>query len=435
MMKLRISHLTFKGIGVGCEPGGHERWRIAKVLPGELVEARPLETERGHHAILEEVLEASPDRRPVACCADRHCAACQMQCLSPERQRSIKGAQWAKLLQRIADVSVENVSEPHSPRLLFSYRNRTDLLFDHGCLGLRSLSGAVPDFTPLSGCLIQSAELNALVARMEELLAPFADIDTAVHFTLEEGFGKARITIYSSSEEKELAIAFASSLSVLSGASILYQALPPRGSHVYPPVEVLYGDGFYLFDYNRSGEPLYALKGAWTPVSRENAHLIRDLLYAEISEINLKFDTCVEMGCGCGTHTDIFSSVSSRYIGVDASWNAILSAEHNAGVSGWRNVEFRTGTDDRFFKKFYLRGNHSDLIVLHSCRLPFSSEIAEYCRKLCAREVLVVAPTAYAFSQEIKYLKNAGFELKKLHLCETMPHTYHMMGIARLSKE
>ncbi len=177
---------------------------------------------------------------------------------------------------------------------------------------------------------------------------------------------------------------------------------------------------------------LCALKGAWTPVNPRHAHMIRETL-SELSA-NSTFEHVCEIGCGCGTHTGVLAARSRRYTGIDASWPAIQSAQFNAKhAAGFGNASFFADTAEHYLDKRYYKGVRADAIVLHSNRLPYGDCVASLCRRFGAQTVFIVGPTAYALSRECRQFADLGYRLTDIVLCDTLPMSYHMMGVARLA--
>ena len=118
----------------------------------------------------------------------------------------------------------------------------------------------------------------------------------------------------------------------------------------------------------------------------------------------------------------------------DASWAAIRSAQYNARANGWTDAAFFTDTAEHYLDKRYFRGVRADGIVMHSNRMPYSLATAQMCGRFGAETVYIVAPTAYALAQECRHFASCGFGVRRICLCDTMPMTYHMMGLAMLAR-
>lgn len=448
----QIEKLHFRGEGLATdiESDSHRKIHIANALPGEKVlavepdlEKSEEKTCRRRYACLIDVLEPSPDRCLPECSQWRRCSACQYQCLGTDAQQKTKFDNWVRLIRRSVELP-ENVE--FKPALARSgYRHRTDALVFNHTLGmmprldiqlLESENAATADIRPipLRECVLHAPELNQLIEKVENHLK-ICDFPEKLAIGLEANAlagseSSERITVYSQPECVESARKSSEKLWSLLGIPVVFQVLPPKGSHVYPKPELFGNMIWYGYDVNEYGEILYAMKGAWTPVNPVNAHLIRETLKEMVSAYSL--GSVLELGCGCGTHTGVFRDHSKEYVGIDASWPAIQSAQFNAGKYQWQNVEFYTDTAEHYLDKRYYGGRRADAILMHSNRLPYSQKVAQWCKRFGARHIFIVAPTAYALAQECRHFAELGFSLERLVICDTLPMTYHQMGVVHL---
>lgn len=452
----RISHFHYCGDGMAQSHEGR-MFRIANALSGEQVEAEPCAIRRRSQACLTRVISPAPDRVEPPCPLWHSCPACQYACLSIDAQRALKKAHWLRLIQKFVQIPEACQTDFVCAPQTLAYRHRTDLTVFQTPNGL--VTGILPrtdiaavqyaqanpgcDLKEITAqdlydsaavqpldmqhCALHAPELAQLIARFCALRLPFAPL-TRIGF---EAYGsQARIIVYNMPEQahdsKQLAAQAGQALEV----PVIFQELPPRGSHVYPKPETLTGSPYYGYAHDDEGHLLYALHGAWTPVNPGNAALIRQTL-AEMTQ-SRHFDSLLELGCGCGTHASVMKRHARAYTGIDASWPAIQSAQHNAQTYNWQNAAFFTDTAEHYLDKRYYKGCRADAILMHSNRMPYSEKTAELCKRFGARTLYIVAPTAYAVAQECRHFTALGYRLTLLTLCDTLPMTYHMMAVASL---
>lgn len=454
--KFVIDRVNFRGEGLAYGED-HKIYRIANALEGETVLAVEASLERRRQAYLQEVVSPSPERIPPQCPHWRRCAMCQLSCMAYASQIAQKEKQWRRLLEKFLDLSkISNEIIFKRALYEYGYRNRCEGTVFGDVIGMMPRSDAcVAEMSqsddqesispiPLSSCALHRPELNALIQRVEAVL-PKCGFPKGTRLSFEandavlgarfqaESMSSSRVIVYGSYEERERARSAAACLGRALEASVVFQELPPHGSHVYPPAESISGNAWYAYDSDGAGNVLCALKGAWTPVNPLHAHQIRQTLEEMVA--NCLFEHCLEIGCGCGTHTDVLTRRSTRYTGIDASWNAIQSAQFNASnAEKWQNVAFYTDTAEHYLDKRYYKGIRADGILLHSNRMPYSRKTAELCLRFGANTIFIVAPTAYALAQECRHFCDLGLTLESLVLCDTLPMSYHMMGVAKLRK-
>ncbi len=458
MIAVQISHLNFCGDGC-ANTANHRQIHVANALPGETVSVEDVSIMRNRQACLCHVLTPSPIRQTPVCPNWKRCPACQFQCLPIEEQRLLKKNNWLKLIQKFTKIPDDcTVSFLSAPKTL-AYRHRTDIVVfqtpDTPVFGIAPrLDFAVletlnrypdlalseleaPDilglqaFEPVSmaECRLHAPELNALIQNAVSL-PQIRQIPSGTTIGLEANENASRMTLYAQPHEADLIRTIAKQLAQSLDCCIIVQVLPQKGSHVYPKPEQISDNPWFCYTRDQNGDPLYALKGAWTPVNPANAALIRNTLIDMTAD--MAFQNVLELGCGCGTHTAVFLPKTQSYTGIDAAWPAILSAQHNAEINHWKNAAFFTDTAEHYLDKRYYSGRRADAILMHSNRMPYDENTAALCKRFGAAHLFIVAPTAYAMAQECSHFAALGYHLRQLTLCDTLPMTYHMMAVSHL---
>ena len=458
----KIDALHFCGDGLSHAANGLTH--IANALPGERVTALPVPIKRRRQALLVEVDAASPVRVQPVCPQWRRCPACQFSCLAIEAQREVKRDGWLRLIRRFVDIPAQCRVDFWSAPKSLGYRHKTEAVCHRTPLGpvfgiaprldvlaaevaqqardagtpvdllqmdAAEVADAAPDH-PVSvrDCALHAAELHDFIAAVQSAPIEFPD---RMRFGFEARGAERRLIAYAEPDRADEVRDFAQKLGREVPCSIVMQVLPPRGSHVFPQPEAIAGSPWYGYINDADGNLLHALKGAWTPVNPANAVLIREALQRMMH--GTRFASLLELGCGCGTHTAVFLAHADDYTGIDASWPAIKSAQHNAETYGWNGARFFTDTAEHYLDKRYYQGRRAQAIVMHSNRLPYSEKTAQLCRRFGACDVFIVAPTAYAMAQECRHFVALGYRLRALDLCDTLPMTYHMMAVAHLSRD
>ena len=431
--------------------------RIANALAGEVVEAVPCSVKRRRQAYLSRVITRSTDRVMPVCALWQSCPACQYACLSIEAQRALKQAQWLGLIRKFVTIPEDCVIDFRRAPQTLGYRHRTDLTVYETSGG--RVTGILPrldtaaiaylnadpghtlaDVTAqdvyesgrvapldMQGCVLHAPELGRLISRFCSLDISFPHL-TRIGF---EAYGlESRIIVYSMPEHAKYARNQAQKAGEVLDISVIFQELPPHGSHVYPKPETISGNAYYGYAHDDEDHLLYALCGAWTPVNPKNASLIRHVL-SEMTE-GRRFESLLELGCGYGTHASIMMQYARKYTGIDASWPAIQSAQYNAQRYAWKDAAFFTDTAEHYLDKRYYRGVRAEAVLMHSNRMPYSEKTAGLCKRFGAQKLYIVAPTAYAVAQECRHFMSLGYRLTRLTLCDTLPMTYHMMAVASL---
>ncbi len=449
MLDLWIERMNFRGEGLGVSADG-QRFRVANALKDERVTALDASCLRKKLAYLVEVKEASVSACSPVCPHWRDCAACQYARVALSDQEVLKRDQWLRVIGRFVSLDAVDVSF-RSSAVPVAYRQRARASFADGHfvmpirLDAQNVLGQEDEGIGLNieraiclkECRLHASSLNEAMARLEAYLADRSDA-AFFEYDVEAFESNVRLTLYAPPDLVEKARVLAQQLAKTventcdAGMSIVLQPVPPRGSHVYPPAESFGQSPWYAYTRDLNGDLLYSLKGAWTPVNPLNAARIREILCEFVRQIDQPVQRVLELGCGCGTHTTVFDPLGCAYHGIDASWPAIQSAQFNAQQHGWNGKTFQTSTAQHYLDKNYYKGHRADLVLMHSNRLPYGADVANYCQKFGAHTIFVVAPTAYAMAAECQHFVALGYRLQDLVLCDTLPYTYHMMAVARL---
>ncbi len=454
---LQIERVNFRGEGIGKSEDGMV-FRVSNALAGECVEVLDASTLRRKLAYLLNVVEPCSEAVVPLCSHWRDCAACQFMRMKIETQQAQKREHWLRLIGRFVSIEQCPCVNFESANLNYNYRHRARARFHGGAFVMPVRADAqtildqcappcdsslvedlysIETSITLHDCCLHATCLNDAMHRLELIFAK-NEVAELFEYDIEAFDHNIRVTLFASPDCVEQARAFASKIaqSVANtcdeGMSIILQPVPPHGSHVYPPAESYGISPWYGYTKNQHGQLLYSLKGSWTPVNPTNADKIREILIRMFNSVDQRVERVLELGCGCGTHADVFDRPDIKYHGIDASWPAIQSAQYNAKLYQWDNHTFQTSTALHYLDKNYYKGARADLVLMHSNRLPYGEDVARWCKKFGAHTILVVAPTAYAMAAECQHFAQIGYDLKALTLCDTLPYTYHMMAVAKL---
>ena len=166
-LQLRIEKLVYGGAGLGRFNG--EVNLTPFVLPGEVVEAEPLELRRHvRQTHLTAVIEPSIDRVAPPCPYFGRCGGCHYQHASYDAQLRAKREILAETLCRIGKINFESSGiciESASP---FGYRNRVQLHTAHRAIGYREMHSA--RLVAVDQCPISSPKINEIIAALNRLV-------------------------------------------------------------------------------------------------------------------------------------------------------------------------------------------------------------------------------------------------------------------------
>lgn len=437
----KIERLSFRAEGIAHDEN-NKQIRIANALPGETVACEDASAPRRRQAVIRRIVAPSPLRAAPPCPQYGICGACQFQCLAYDAQQDIKQNNWLRLIRRYVDIPgacrISFCAAPQTTR----YRNRADTIIIDGLPAMpprndiamcAQIHGRKTPAVNMLQCALHTEALERWIGEIAKNLPHYGIPDGArLTFEANAQTRSRRIILSALPETAPQTLNAAKRIAQNhQDCAVIFQELPPRGSHVYPAPQSLTPQPWYVYDMDIRQSPLHAMKGAWTPVSPTLAHMIRDTLHEWCQ--NQTFNDVLEIGCGCGTHTAIFAGRCQSYTGIDAAWPAIQSAQYNARYNRWQNTLFFTDTAEHYLDKRYYQGRRADAVVLHSNRMPYAPQTIALCRRFGAKKIFIVAPTAYAIARECANFASLGYRLRALRLCDTLPMTYHMMAAAYLS--
>ena len=167
-----IVDLSHEGHGVAKLEG--KAVFVADALPGERVMLRRVRRHRNFdEAVLESVLEPSPDRVAAPCPHYGSCGGCALQHLAPAAQLAFKQSQLLESLGRLGGVAPESVLEPLTGPV-WNYRRRARLGIKQVARKGRVLVGfrerAAPFVADLHECRILAAPLDRLMDPLAALV-------------------------------------------------------------------------------------------------------------------------------------------------------------------------------------------------------------------------------------------------------------------------
>ena len=173
-MLLNIEKLVYGGDGLARLPadvhGQGKAAFVSFVIPGEQVEASPVETRPGFvRAQLDRVLTPSPERIEPGCAYFGRCGGCHYQHINYDAQLRHKAEILRETLRRTAKLELAQEIQLH-PSEPWNYRNRARMQVRHSpefALGYNRFSSH--EVLPVENCPISSPLINQAIAAVWKL--------------------------------------------------------------------------------------------------------------------------------------------------------------------------------------------------------------------------------------------------------------------------
>lgn len=424
--EVHIDDISHDGRGVGRYQG--KVIFVSGALPGETVAVNIQRRKRGHdEAVLQAVVQASPDRVTPGCPHFQLCGGCALQHLSAERQILFKEKVLLDNLERIGKVTPSDllapVSGPH-----FGYRRRARLGVKYVVkkekvlIGFReksqsryladldlcmTLDGSVGQHLPDIAALITNLDCYRQVPQVEVTIA---DHDVAMVL---------RHLVPLQGNDETLIKAFSQQF----GWQVFGQGGGPDS------VVPLYPEAprplrYYLDSYDivMEFQPLDFIQ--------VNATLNKKLIDLAVEWLDIRAgDNVLDLFCGIGNFTLPIATRAGRVVGIEGEANLVARAHGNAQRNGIQQVAFET---------MDLREQQSypsyDKVLLDPPRSGAQETLASLAQ--CgARRIVYVSCNPATLARDAGILVNAlGYRLRSAGVLDMFPHTAHVESIAIFEK-
>ena len=455
--------VTLDGRGRGLLYSDGQRLRVPGTDVGEQVRVRYEEPSQAGAARLLEarLLVASGARVDPACDQAAHCPGCPLRHLSRARQLEVKVAGLRRALERVQPELSSLVEPPRWSPLADGTRLRSvasALLDGDGqlLLGMRgarspSLAGAstptgagaggtLPS-VDLARCPLHHPQVNAALAAAARELGELGwrpyERDTGAG-TLrwvkaqanEVGAPRVSLVTLPGAVRDTEALA-ATLLSSPPRPGLIWEA-PARRGHAtasYRPV-VLRAPAEVCLTVG--AQRLRASPGSWTPGSLPGAELLLEVVLELLERCGT--DSLLEIGCGVGSLSIPLAARGASVLGVDASRAAAQDATHNAERAGVGGASFRVGGADRALRRLAAGTRRFDGAILHGMRRPYGRQVLGLVGALGVRRLLCVAPSVGSLARDLRDALDLGWELRRAVPVDQLPHTPHLLTVARLER-
>jgi len=392
-VEFRVEKWVYGGRGLGRVDG--RVVLVPWVLPGELVRARFDKLRPGlAEASLEEVLEASPDRRTPPCPYFGRCGGCHYQHATYEAQIEGKRGILVETLRRVG-----GVEPPAGIEVLagdpWGYRNRLQLHLSGGEVGFHQPA---------------SHELCA-VARCPIAAAPLNDALTALRKMMRD----RRFPRFLGSIEL-----FTNGTEVLVNARDSTRPLARRFFEWC--AEGIPGAGAGWLDYAAGGRLFRVSHGSFFQVNR---FLIEGLVKMAVQGTG---ESALDLYAGAGLFTLELAARYGSVTGVESGRSAARDLEFNAARAQAAVTVVRE-TAEGFLERLSAA---PDFILADPPRTGLGRAVVGHLLRLRAPRLTIVACDPATLARDLGRLAVGGYVLERLALIDLFPQSYHLEAVAHL---
>lgn len=443
-----ITDMDEEGAGIGKLDG--YTWFIKDTVIGDEVEAGVMKMKKTYgFARLIRVITPSSARTEPKCPVARQCGGCQFQAMAYDKQLLFKENKIKNALQRIGGVkNVETLMEPilgmeHPWR----YRNKAQFpigLDKNGKIVAGFYAGHTHCIIPQEDCLLgveENPKILEIVRKfMEEYRIRPYDEDTHTglvrHVLIRKGFytGEIMVCLVINGKKLPAADKLVEALLAVPGMTSISINRNQEKTNVIMGQEIvhLYGNGYitdYIGDVKYQISPLSFYQV--NPVQTEKLYATA-LEYAGLTGNEVVWD----LYCGIGTISLFLAKKAKMVYGVEIVPQAIADANANAQLNGMKNTEFFVGKAEEVLpEQFEKHQIYADVIVVDPPRKGCDEKCLETMVKMQPEKIVYVSCNPATLGRDVKYLTDAGYEVKRVRGCDMFAWGGHVETVALLVKK
>ena len=406
-------------------------------LPGELVEARPVESKGGFaEAELVQVVEASNDRATPGCVHFGECGGCQYQHASYKAQLEFKTAVLRETLERagltrLPEVQV-HAGEP------WGYRNRIRLRVAEieGALHVGYLRRGTNEFLPVSMCPIAAPVLwraAATFLKMAETAptAPWARAAAEVEFFTTGDESKLQMTVFTRQRRPANLSGFDNFcerlrelLPELAGAGVMLLgnegSQQSRRAERPRPIATWGAEGL---SYTAAGEKYWVSRGGFFQVNR---FMVDELV--RIVAADRRGTLAWDLYAGVGLFSRALKTGFDEVVAVEAAGDDLAKTFKGTG----RRAVAATTLD--FLRGAVVQRERPELVVMDPPRAGVGAEVCALLGRVQAPEMVYVSCDPVTLGRDLKAMVDFGYRIDELHFVDLFPQTFHQETVVVLRR-
>ena len=452
-MQLEITKLVYGGDGLARLPadehGQGKAVFVPFVIPGEQVDASPVETRPGFVRVkLDKVLSHSPERIGPGCPYFQRCGGCHYQHINYDAQLRYKAEILRETLHRTAKLELAQEIQVH-PSQPWNYRNRTRMRVRHAPeFGLGYYRHNSHDVFPVETCPISSPLINQAIAAVWKLgrdgavpqsvhgLQFFANNDDT-KLLVEAHVRSASANPHPSKNSSSVvpkdcqpfATALRGTLPQLVGVVVFPTAAvedeglqrAPLSSVHLEASQAIGGDSLM---YHAVGHNFRVSGGSFFQTSR---HLIDTL--AQIVVKNRTGRAALDLYAGAGLFTAQLARNFDTVLAVESSPHSFDDLRHNVPP----NVKCIRSTTENFLAERAAKLT-PDLVVVDPPRAGLGEKTARALGRMTVPRVTYVSCDPATLSRDLRILLEFNFRVEQVHLLDMFPQTFHLETVLHLAR-
>ena len=461
MQKNDLVTMAIEDIGVGGEGIGKVDGYtlfIKDAIIGDVVEAKIVKAKKNYgYARLMNIVTPSENRvEKPACPMARRCGGCQIQEMKYGAQLSFKEGKVRGNLERIGEVPTELLDKVMQPIVgmeePFHYRNKAQFPIGtdkEGHIITGFYAGRTHSIIPNTDCTLGVAVnqkiLEIILHFMENNHISAYDEEKhkglVRHVLIRYGFKTDEIMVCLVMNGGKLPHAekLVDKLCEISGMTSITISVNKVKTNVIMgnEIKLLWGQT-YITDY--IGNVKYQI----SPLSFYQVNPVQtEKLYGlalDYADLNGN-ETVWDLYCGIGTISLFLAQNAKQVYGVEIVPQAIDDARNNAKINDITNAEFYVGKAEEVLPEYYREYQeshggetaHADVIVVDPPRKGCEESLLQTIVDMQPEKVVYVSCDSATLARDVKFLRESGYELKKITPVDQFPNTVHVETVVLLS--
>ena len=435
------------GLSHGAEGVGRINEKVVFVpeaIPGDTAQVQLVHVkDRFAHAVLEDIIDPSPDRIIPSCPHAQECGGCQLQHMSYDAQLQWKRQQVQDAVERIGHLKVP-VLPTKGMDTPFGYRNKAQFPLgrDGGQVVMGFFRRGTHNIVDLTQCEVQHPLITRLALQVKETverlgIEPYDEIaHTGVlrHAVIRVSFSENKLMLVLVTKTKEiphLDSLIQELVETVPELVSVAQNINPKVTNVIfgPETHLLWGETHLM---ERIGRMVYAISPrSFFQVNSTQTKVLYDLVkeYADLQG----HETVLDLYCGTGTIGLYLAQEAKQIIGVETIQDAVHDAKRNAALNGIDNGRFIHGKAEEVVPKLVQDLGKIDCVILDPPRKGCEQVVLDTLAEAKVRQVVYVSCNPATLARDLAHLAAREYKVGSVQPVDLFPWTRHVECVVMMS--
>ena len=158
-----------------------------------------------------------------------------------------------------------------------------------------------------------------------------------------------------------------------------------------------------------------------------------EILYSKVIEFagNQNHDVIFDLFCGTGTIGLFLAKHADSVVGIEVNEETVKIARENAQRNNIFNIDFFTGDVNKMLDSVRERPS---MIIVDPPRAGLTEKIIKQINDFGANHLIYVSCNPSTLARDCDWLREYGFDVKKIQPVDMFPHTYHIENVCLLER-